>query len=305
MDAVEEIKKPKKTVSFQDDSVVDKDAGKQEQSTDASKPAVDEEDPAAMFAGLKKKKKSSSKSKAAAAAAASEDNDDMSNLSSQVDNMTVDSQGSQPQQAQDEEVLDFSKMKKKKKKSRSDTLGDDNVVDPNENPLIESEDAWQKTDRDYTYHELLDRVFRIIKQHNPDFGGQRKGIVMTQPDVYKEGSKKTAFANIVPICQQMGRPVDHLISYLYAELATQGSTDGSGRLIIKGRFQQGQIESVLRKYIVEYVRCQTCKSADTVMVKENRLVFVQCKACGSRRTVSAIKGGFRAQTSKRKLMRQQ
>jgi len=32
-------------------------------------------------------------------------------------------------------------------------------------------------------------------------------------------------------------------------MGTTGSVDGSGRLVIKGRFQQKQIENVLRRYI--------------------------------------------------------
>lgn len=36
-----------------------------------------------------------------------------------------------------------------------------------------------------------------------------------------------------------------------AELGTSGSVDGSRRLVIKGRFQQKQIENVLRRYVGE------------------------------------------------------
>ena len=39
------------------------------------------------------------------------------------------------------------------------------------------------------------------------------------------------------------------MQFLFAELGTSGSVDGSRRLIIKGRFVQRQIESVLRSYI--------------------------------------------------------
>lgn len=49
----------------------------------------------------------------------------------------------------------------------------------------------------------------------------------------------------------------------------------------------------------DYVSCKTCKSADTILTKENRLFFVQCESCGSSRSVSAIKTGFVAQTQKR------
>jgi translation initiation factor 2 subunit 2 len=36
---------------------------------------------------------------------------------------------------------------------------------------------------------------------------------------------------------------------LFAEMGTTGSVDGAGRLVIKGRFQQKQVENVLRRYI--------------------------------------------------------
>lgn len=63
---------------------------------------------------------------------------------------------------------------------------------------------------------------------------------------------------------------------MFAELGTSGSVDGSRRLVIKGRFQQKQIENVLRRYIVEYVTCKTCRSPDSDLTKgENRLYFVR------------------------------
>ena len=106
-------------------------------------------------------------------------------------------------------------------------------------------------------------------------------------------------------------------------MGTTGSVDGAGRLVIKGRFQQKQIENVLRRYMgklriirsrpqqinnmlllsfpptVEYVTCKTCKSPDTLLTKENRIFFMACESCGSRRSVNAIKSGFQAQVGKR------
>ncbi|KAG9640881.1 hypothetical protein KCU64_g12779, partial [Aureobasidium melanogenum] len=87
----------------------------------------------------------------------------------------------------------------------------------------------------------------------------------------------------------------------FSELGTSGSVAGQGQLVIKGRFQQKQLENVLRRYIVEYVTCKTCRSPDTELNKgENRLYFVTCNSCGSRRSVSAIKTGFSAQIGKRR-----
>lgn len=201
----------------------------------------------------------------------------------------------------DDELGDFSMMKKKKSKKSTETNSQTTV--PVEEQDV-GEESWKGTDRDYTYNELLCRVFRIMSQKNPEFAGERNKYVMIAPEVVREGSKKTLFSNIMEICRRMKRQPEHLISFLYAELGTQGSVDGSGNLVIKGKFQQKQIENVLRRYIIEYVTCKTCKSPDTALAKENRLFFLQCETCGSSRAVSVIKSGFRAQTEKRKLNRQ-
>lgn len=45
---------------------------------------------------------------------------------------------------------------------------------------------------------------------------------------------------------------EHVIAFLFAEMGTTGSVDGAGRLVIKGKFQQKQIENVLRRYMGKY-----------------------------------------------------
>ena len=167
---------------------------------------------------------------------------------------------------------------------------------------LDEGEPWQGTDRDYTYHELLARVFKLIRKANPDIG-EKKRYTMIPPQVGRDG-KKTIFANLHEMCRRMHRSFDHAIAFLFAELGTQGSVDGSQRLIIKGKFTQKQVETLMRQYIMEYVTCKTCKSPETNMVKENRLMFLKCDACGSSRTVAPIKSGFRAQTEKRRTMRQ-
>lgn len=165
-------------------------------------------------------------------------------------------------------------------------------------------EPWQGTDRDYTYQELLGRVFRTLRLQNPALSGDKKKYTMVPPIVQRDGSKKTVFANVLEICKRMHRQPEHVIQYLFTELGTVGSMDGSQRLVIRGRFQPKQIENVLRRYIVEYVTCKTCRSPNTLLTKENRIYFMTCEACGSQRSVSAIKTGFQAQTGKRSKMRQ-
>jgi translation initiation factor 2 subunit 2 len=181
-------------------------------------------------------------------------------------------------------------------------LGDDPFAQAGEVPTgIEAgSEAWLTSDRDYTYPELLQRFYGSLHASNPSLltsTGKRYNI--TPPSIHREGNKKSIFANVTDICKRMHRQPEHVIQFLFAEMGTTGSVDGAGRLVIKGRFVQKQVENVLRRYIVEYVTCKTCKSLDTILTKENRIFFMSCESCGSRRSVNAIKSGFQAQVGKR------
>ncbi|KZT64988.1 eukaryotic translation initiation factor 2 beta [Daedalea quercina L-15889] len=180
-------------------------------------------------------------------------------------------------------------------------LGDDPFA---RNEATVSMDAgnepWLNSDRDYTYQELLHRFYVQLHASNPALlNSTVKRYTIAPPQMLREGNKKTIFANVSDICKRMHRQPEHVIQYMFAEMGTTGSVDGSGRLIIKGRFQQKQIEHVLRRYIVEYVTCKTCKSPDTLLSKENRIFFMSCESCGSRRSVATIKTGFQAQVGRR------
>merc|ERR1712049_298 len=210
-------------------------------------------------------------------------------------------------ESEDIDLESFGKKKKPKKKKNinldelKEALDDDNK----ENEEEEDTTAWANHDRDYTYDELLQRVYDIIKDKNPDsVMGEKKKFVMRPPQVVKVGTKKSAFVNFTEIAKMLHRQPKHLLAFLFAELGTTGNLDGSNQLVMKGKFQQKHIEAVLRRYIKEYVTCHTCKSPDTILAKEGRLFFLQCMLCQSKTSVQTIKSGFQAVTTKRKLIRE-
>lgn len=89
-----------------------------------------------------------------------------------------------------------------------------------------------------------------MRDKNPDMvAGKKQKFVMRPPQVVRIGTKKTSFANFTEICKTLHRQPKHLLDFLLAELGTSGSVDGNSQLIIKGRFQQKQIENVLRRFV--------------------------------------------------------
>lgn len=240
-----------------------------------------------LFAGLKKKKKKKSK-------AVSEEPADS------TDEIT--------------EALGELKLKKKKKKAKDTDLDDfeqqlakagvkvDESNSKESTPVVESS---LQQEVGLGYPDLLHRFFEILKANNPELAGDRSGPKFRiPPPVCLRDGKKTIFSNIQDISEKLQRSPEHLIQYLFAELGTSGSVDGQKRLVIKGKFQSKQMENVLRRYILEYVTCKTCKSINTELKKEqsNRLFFLVCKSCGSTRSVSSIKTGFQATVGKRRRM---
>jgi len=147
----------------------------------------------------------------------------------------------------------------------------------------------------YAYPELLDRVLDAIHANNPDLV-ERKRRNMKPPQIQKLGTKKSLWVNFQEVCTMIRRSPEHVFAFFMAELGTEGNIDGNHRLVIRGRYQPRQIEILLRKYIVEYVTCQMCRSANTELTKDSvsRLHFCRCLNCGSKRSVGAIRSGYHA-----------
>ncbi|KPI35800.1 putative eukaryotic translation initiation factor 2 subunit beta [Cyphellophora attinorum] len=299
-------RKQRKSVAFSEDATLmdtngDSESAPLESKSTAESHSTDKavDEVTDMFAGLAKKKKKSSKPKA------------------------DEADGDAPAAADGE--FDASALKKKKKKSvkpKADEsfeakLASAGLEEDEDKPVAASDAVEDAGDLEagtgvwahdgttpISYNLLLHRFFKLVNEYNPDIlAGANRAYKIPPPQCLREGNKKTIFANIADISKRMKRNDEHVTQYLFAELGTSGSVDGSKRLVIKGRFQQKQIENVLRRYILEYVTCKTCRSPDTDLSKgENRLYFITCNSCGSRRSVTAIKSGFTAQVGKRRRM---
>merc|ERR1712166_324761 len=167
-----------------------------------------------------------------------------------------------------------------------------------EGPAKSDAPAWADSDRDYTYEEMLVRVYQHLGKTRQPTGSFR----MKPPSVHREGSKKVVLINFPDICNCMNRPADHVLSFMLAELGTSGSLDAAQRVTFKGIFKQQHIEVIVRKYLKEYVLCKLCKSPETTLVKDSntRLYFMTCNVCSASRSVAPIKSGYQAQIGRRK-----
>ncbi|CCI50285.1 unnamed protein product [Albugo candida] len=190
-------------------------------------------------------------------------------------------------------MFDLTKKKKKKKKKEVIEPISSETISPTNDGIGMMQDPAM-----YSYEkELLARIMTKLHENNPELS-DRKRHTMKPPQLMRVGTKKTLWVNFQEICQMMHRNPDHVLQFTLTELGTEGSIDGNQRLVIRGRYVPKYIESVLRKYITEYVTCQMCRSPNTTLTRDSvsRLYFVHCQECGSSRSVSAIRSGFHAAT---------
>jgi len=246
-----------------------------------------EEDLTAMLDLSKKKKKKKKKDKSGASGTSGTDKKSKSSSSGGVGPDGTDADGSEVGEGGGgvggKGSVDFTDQRRL-------------IAESEEARDLASADPYDKK-AEYTYDELLDRVVQILHSNNPDLI-EKKRRNMKPPQLTRVGTKKTLWVNFQEICTMMQRTPDHVHQFFMAELGTEGSIDGQGRLVIRGKYVPKYIESLLRKYIVEYVTCQMCRSPNTELTKDSgsRLHFCKCQDCGSSRSVAQIRSGYHAQT---------
>ena len=132
------------------------------------------------------------------------------------------------------------------------------------------------------YEKLLDETYKKVKQ--VDSSSKRFEI----PKI--EGSfegKKTILTNFFQIASHLRREPEHFQKFMLKELAASGQKEGD-RLILNIIVPSEKINQKIEQYIKEFVLCKECSKPDTEILKEDRLTYIHCLACGAKHPVSKI-----------------
>ena len=135
------------------------------------------------------------------------------------------------------------------------------------------------------YFTLLDR----IKDHL-----QREGVEkvhrmeLPRIDLVWVGNK-TTIRNFKQIADILRREPQRLLVFLGRELATATNMDNEGRAFLAGRKDPESIRRVIARFYRDYVVCPVCGSPDTKLVRERKITFLVCEACGARTPVREIR----------------
>jgi translation initiation factor 2 subunit 2 len=129
------------------------------------------------------------------------------------------------------------------------------------------------------YKTMLDRAYKEVPEQVESY----ERWTIPRSDVRTVG-RRTVIMNFKDIADYFGRDPEHLLKFLSGEMATLPRFDGT-RAIFQGRFRADSIRNLLEVYANKYVVCPVCKRPDTRIVRERRLFFLQCEACGARSSI--------------------
>jgi translation initiation factor 2 subunit 2 len=130
-----------------------------------------------------------------------------------------------------------------------------------------------------TYEKMLEEAYGKIKQvenssarfETPKAEGRFEG-------------RKTIITNFCQIVSYLRRKPEHFQKFILRELAASGQREGD-RLVLNIKVPSAKINQKIEAYVKEFVLCKECGKPDTELIREDRISFVHCLACGAKHSV--------------------
>ncbi|MEL9929631.1 MAG: translation initiation factor IF-2 subunit beta [Sulfolobales archaeon] len=132
------------------------------------------------------------------------------------------------------------------------------------------------------YLELLERLYRKLPERK-----EVKTVDLPELDV-EHVSNKTIIRNLQQISERLDRDPRIISRYFLKELGKPGTLTPSGSLEIFDRISAKSLTELFDKFIKTYVRCPTCGSIDTKLIRQGKIFIIKCLACGAETTTKYV-----------------
>jgi translation initiation factor 2 subunit 2 len=129
------------------------------------------------------------------------------------------------------------------------------------------------------YKSMLNRAYKQL----PEQLVEQDRFQIPRARVSRQG-RRSVIMNFTEIAEGLQREPEHLLKFLLKETGTRGNYDGT-RVVFQGRFTQDSIRNLIEIYTNKYVICPVCGRPDTHIIRDKRLSFLQCDACGARSSI--------------------
>jgi len=132
--------------------------------------------------------------------------------------------------------------------------------------------------QDYSLDYLLDRAYK-------SFSLNKEKLKLVVP-ILERKDKKSYISNFQDVCRSIGRDPNDIKVYISREFQMDTSIKETGCLKMDGLIKSvGIIESVFKGYVIDFVMCKSCKSCNTHNEKLDRVTYLICDTCKSKRAI--------------------
>lgn len=135
---------------------------------------------------------------------------------------------------------------------------------------------------DFRYDELLKKACAQM----PEVSTKQERLELPRLFISTVGMR-TIISNFSEIADVLDRDPQHILKFLTREMAT-AATFHDSRAIFQGKFRGDSFERLLQRYMESFVTCPVCKRPDTKILKEKRLSFLVCNACGAKSSIKQL-----------------
>jgi translation initiation factor 2 subunit 2 len=134
----------------------------------------------------------------------------------------------------------------------------------------------------FNYEDLLKKACAQM----PQVSAKHERLELPRLMVNTVGMR-TIISNFKEVADALDRDPQHILKFLTREMAT-AATFPDSRAIFQGKFRRESFERLLQRYLDSYVVCPICKRPDTRIIKEKRLSFLVCNACGAKSSIKQL-----------------
>ncbi len=134
----------------------------------------------------------------------------------------------------------------------------------------------------YNYEYLLERGFSKLPTKR-----SLRAYDIPSLDIEHIGDQ-TVIKNFKDVCERLRRDPRIVMRFLLKELAMPGAVDERGVMVIYRRVSPHTVNALYNKFLEAYVKCPTCGSYDTELIRHGKVWYIKCLACGAETFVKPV-----------------
>lgn len=114
---------------------------------------------------------------------------------------------------------------------------------------------------------MLSAISSILSEKNQQQSESKK-IHLKPVELVALSKSKFRWTNFKEFASDLRRKPEHLQAFVSAELGLETILNQDALRIDKKRLSSEELQSILKRYILEFVKCGQCHSANTLMEKQ-------------------------------------